>query len=145
MPEILFKKQCGAFVPLAEYYEAYNSLKEGLVYKAKVTRPRNYKYHKMFFAFLTQLLDMVDGFNSIEHLRREVILQAGYYTEHITTSGNTIPVVDSMSFASMDQEAFEELSKKSVMVGLKILSKQINMTEAKRIDYENTLVKFFLD
>ncbi len=96
MPEILFKKQCGAFVPLPEYYEAYNNLKEGLVYKAKVTRPRNYKYHKMFFA-------------------------------------------------SMDQEAFEELSKKSVMVGLKILSKQINMTEAKRIDYENTLVKFFLD
>jgi len=116
--------------------EELRKLKFGKDYKFKVTAPRNYKFHKKFFALINL------GFQNSEHgemnfegFRSYVIMRAGYYTETVTPTG-TMYLPDSISFANMDETEFEKLYSASINVIIKIIG---FTTE----DIENELINFF--
>ena len=116
--------------------EELRKLKGNKDYKFKVTAPRNYNFHKKFFALINL------GFQNSEHgdmnfegFRSYVIMKAGYYSEIITPTGKMyLPI--SINFASMDEIEFEKLYSSSINVIIKI----IGCTSE---DVENELINFF--
>ena len=121
MKEIhLIKTDAGYFIP------AYNSDKElsdqiktGEVIKVKYSKPRNYKFHKKYFALLNLAYDNYDTGNSFKWFRSEIIKRAGYYEEYINFKGVKEYTAKSISFGNMDEITFNELYSKSLDVIIK--------------------------
>lgn len=142
--EILGYKKAGMLIPHDEYIEQYNKIKEGVNLKIKITQPRNVKYHRKYFKFLSNLQNMLDGYGNLEHLRYEMMIQIGRYDMHLTINKKVIPIPHSISFERMDQYEFEEIVSQSVDVALKMLSKQNkNLSIKQLIEYEDILISFF--
>lgn len=116
-------------------YEEFQRLKPNKDYKFKVTSPRNYKFHKKFFALINL------GFQNSEHgdmnfeaFRAYVIMKSGYYSEIITPTGKMY-LPDSINFASMDEIEFEKLYSASINVIIKILGCTTKEIESELINF----------
>ena len=71
--------------------------------------PRNGKHHKKMFALLSLVAENSETYNTTEKALVAVKLAAGYFDPHINpTTGEIIPVVHSIAYDAMDQEAFEK-------------------------------------
>lgn len=115
--------------------EELQKLKSSKDYKFKVTAPRNYKFHKKFFALINLGFQNSENKMNFEGFRSYVTMQAGYYERHITPKGEFY-TPKSINFASMDETEFEKLYSSSINVIIKIIG---CTTE----DVENELINFF--
>ena len=121
MKEIhLIKTDAGYFIP------AYNSDKElsdqiktGEVIKVKYSKPRNYKFHKKYFALLDLAFQNQDRIDCFEYFREQIIMRAGYFVEYIDFKGTVQYRPQSISFGNMDEITFNELYSKSLDVIIK--------------------------
>lgn len=101
-------------VPLYDSdYESKHKLQEGKVYKVTVTIPRNYNFHKKFFALvrltyynLPETLERKLGIHNEEDLLTALKIDLGM-VDFLTIDGHTIVKPHSISFAAMDNAAFE--------------------------------------
>jgi len=85
-------------------------------------RPRNYAFHKKFFALIEVAWEEweppeseyqgVQAHKSKERLREELIILAGYYDVCSSLKGDTRVIAKSISFANMDEDEFGELYNK---------------------------------
>lgn len=107
---------------------AYNSdsdlakkipLNEPIVYNW--TKPRNLKFHKKFFALLNLVFDNQEQYTSIEHLRKDLTVAAGFYDVRYNFEGVEIHEAKSISFAKMDDNEFSEYYNRIVDVVVKWL------------------------
>ena len=134
--DVFVKNTLSGLIPLyPSDLEEKKKLKIGNDYKAVITNPRNIDFHKKYFALLNlghqnSQLDV-----SFEFYRAYVIMKAGYAKTAITPNG-TIFLPESISFASMEQQVFEELYSRSINV----IIKDIGATSD---DIESELIKFF--
>jgi len=107
---------------------AYNSDYE-IAKKIAVNEPiefefkkkRNYKFHKKFFALLNLVFENQEQYNNIEHLRKDLIISAGYYDLRYNIEGVEIQEAKSISFSSMDENEFSEVYSKIIDVVVKWL------------------------
>jgi hypothetical protein len=121
----LVKTESGAYIP------AYNSdhelskrVKPGESICADLKVPRNVGFHRKFFALIRYTFhhmseEMHSKFPSEEALRLELILQAGYWSKHVTTGGKEIIYPQSIRFDKMSQVDFEKLYSDVLDVVLK--------------------------
>lgn len=101
-------------VPLYDSdYESKHKLQEGKVYKVTVTIPRNYNFLKKFFALvrltyynLPESLERSLGIHNEEDLLTALKIDLGM-VDLLTIDGHTIVKPHSISFAAMDNAAFE--------------------------------------
>ena len=84
-------------------------LKIDEVYKVKISRPRNIRFHRKFFALIKLVYDNQERFNNLEYLRKELTIAAGFYDTYIDLTGVEVQVAKSISFGSMDEDEFSEL------------------------------------
>ena len=97
-----------------------SGMKIGQVYKVKYTKPRNYKFHKKYFALLTTAYDNQEKYDAFEHFRDAVTMQAGYYETHASLgTGKLIFKPKSISFTKMDESEFSKLYNKTIDIILK--------------------------
>jgi hypothetical protein len=89
--------------------EAFNKLKGE--YKVTVTNPRNYRFHKKYFALLNLAFANQDQFDEFTAFRYIIQMKAGYYTP-VKTDKGVAYLPDSISFAKMSEEDFSELYNK---------------------------------
>ena len=99
--------------------EWFNKVKTGKLVNAKVTLPRNGKFHRKFFAMLNAAYanhewpEIETAFGpartSFDMFRKYVIVKAEYYEIDLTTDGKARFVPKSINFASMDEAEFEKL------------------------------------
>ena len=75
---------------------------------AKVSQPRNIKFHRKFFELLGTALSMVDEDYTMEQFRALCIAGAGY-CDFIEGGNGLVAVPRSMSFAAMDETEFDRL------------------------------------
>lgn len=88
--------------------------KPGMNIRAKVSRPRNIDHHKKYWALLQAVTDHT-SFSSPEKLLKKIKYDLGMYTRIGTTKAGEIFVEwESISFAKMDQNAFDDFYKRSV-------------------------------
>ena len=97
-------------------YEQAKKLKAGVEYQCEIKRPRNYNFHKKYFSLIQMLFENQERYINIDHLRKDLTIEAGFYTTRKDIHGNDIKEADSISFASMKQEDFDELYSKTLDV-----------------------------
>lgn len=102
-------------VPLYDSdHDLKQRLKVGSTVRCRVTLPRNYKFHKKFFALVRLTYDnlpmpLVERWNvrSENDMLRRFKRDLGYYTAICNECGETEIEYRSISFAAMDEEEFE--------------------------------------
>ena len=110
-------------------------IKTGEVVKLKFTRPRNYLFHKKFFAMLNFAFDYwnpteaankwdVDPEKNFDRFRKDVIVLAGYYDATYRLNGDVRIEAKSISFGSMSEDEFEKLYSACVDVILQYVCTQ---------------------
>jgi hypothetical protein len=95
---------------------AYNSDYE-MAKKIPVNEPieyewkkkRNYKFHKKFFALIDLVYENQEQFNNKDLLRKQLTIKAGFYDAFFDIDGVEQREAHSISFASMDENEFQEL------------------------------------
>jgi len=134
--EIYLKNTLAGLIPL------YNSdlaekkkLKIDREYKAKITNPRNIKFHKKLFALLNLGHQNTRINLPFEAYRARCIMKAGYVHIYETPNG-TMFLPESISFASMSEDIFSELYSR-------ILTVIITDVGTTKEDIERELINFF--
>lgn len=123
----LIKQLNGDFRPATDKDKKLcNKVKVGSPISGNFTKPRNYEFHKKYFALLNLAFEYSD-INNFEFFRKEIIKRAGYYESYINFKGIEVFEAKSISFAKMDNLEFEILFKKTIDVILKYVLK--NNTE----------------
>lgn len=89
-------------------------LKFGTTVRCRVTQPRNYEFHKKFFALVRLTYDnlplsLVERWNvrSVDDMLRRFKRDLGYYSSRTNDMGEREIEYRSISFAAMDEQEFE--------------------------------------
>lgn len=101
-------------VPLDDMdWEQKKQLRLGFDVRVHITMPRNLRFHKKFMALLRLTLDNLPEdiqqsmhIYSIEAMLAAVKIDLGYY-DTVQVSGRNVVKLRSISFAKMDETAFE--------------------------------------
>lgn len=116
----LIKNLNGKFTPAYDTdYELAKKIEVGEPFEFEYKKPRNYKFHKKFFALLNLVFQNQERYTSLEHLRKDLIIEAGYYDTRYDFQGKEILEAHSISFANMDEVEFSELYNRCVDVVVK--------------------------
>ena len=102
-------------VPLYESdHDLKQRLKVGSTVRCRVSQPRNYEFHKKFFALVRLTYDnlplpLVERWNvrSENDMLRRFKRDLGYFTATVNDCGEREIEYRSISFAAMDEEEFE--------------------------------------
>ncbi len=130
------RNQIQGLVPLYPAdYEEKKKLKIGKDYQVEIKHPRNYQYHKRFFALLNLCYENYETEMPFGTFRRWLIMRAGFVKSFSTDRG-TFYDAESISFANMDQKQFEEVYSRVLDVVIKLLG----LTEE---DVTENLLNFF--
>jgi len=105
-------------------YDKAKKWKIGQSKECDVKEPRNYQFHKKFFALVGLCFDNLPEeydklFPTPEKLLDELKFQVGHCENHQTIGGKVIPKTKSINFASMDQYEFQEFYDSVLNVILK--------------------------
>lgn len=76
-------------------------------YKCDLRKARNPDHHRKGFALINLIFDSQEKYQNIEDMLVELKLLVGWYTEHVRSNGELVYIPKSISFADMDQIAFE--------------------------------------
>ena len=101
-------------------YEAKKRLPIGWEGIVDVRLPRNYEFHKKFFALLMLGFENQDSYDDFEDYRAIITCRAGYFKE-IKTDKGVVYMPKSISFSKMDELAFSELYDKIINILVKDL------------------------
>jgi hypothetical protein len=110
----MVKSLGGKFTPAHDSdLELAKQLKIGDVYKFTFTKPRNYEFHKKFFALINLVFENQDHYTNIDDLRHDLTVEAGYKVEKVNQfTGEVSYKAESINFASMDEVRFSSLYQK---------------------------------
>ncbi len=113
----------------AEGSELLAKVKTGEIVSVQVKRPRNVLFHRKYFSLLNFAYEQwqPEGMEfkgqpvgkNLDVFRGWVTAQAGYYDLAMTPDGKIKASPQSISFANMDETAFEDLYSKTIDVILK--------------------------
>jgi hypothetical protein len=117
--EIYLRNTINGLIPLyPSDFDEKRKLKLGQDYKANIVNPRNYLFHKKFFALVNIGHENTSLEMPFDTYRRYIIQKAGYFKSYSTPKGVYFEA-DSISFASMSQDKFEELYSRVIDVIIK--------------------------
>lgn len=117
MKSIYMVKQLnGTFKPAHDSdFELAKQIKVGDVYRFQFSKPRNYEFHKKFFALIELVFQNQELYDDREELRHDITIDAGFWTERVNRiTGEVTKQAKSISFASMDEVDFSELYSKTL-------------------------------
>ncbi len=116
-----FIKTLGGLRPTGDC-KPYNKLEVGEQTEIDIKTPRNILFHRKFFALIKLAFENQDKYVNQGHLREDLIIAAGFYTERTNHMLEVVRLVaDSISFASMDDEEFSEVYDRVLDVVWKML------------------------
>ena len=126
--ECYLVKQNGRLYP-ADQSEAekLNGIEPNKPIKCKLSNLRNYENHKRFFALMNLVFENQDKYESLDVMRKEIIMRTGRYISHHHLNGAISYHPQSISFDSMQEDEFKQLFSDAINVCLKHFC--TNMTE----------------
>lgn len=101
-----------------EDYEELRNIKVGSVVKANIVRPRNVKFHRKFFSLIRAAWDCLTeqqriNLRSVETFREQLLITSGFSEPLYDLNGQKfLERAKSISFAKMDEPAFNEVYSK---------------------------------
>lgn len=88
-------------------YEKAKKIKVGEPLEYEYKQLRNIRFHRKLFALLNMVFQNQEIYNNIEHLRKDLTIESGYYDLRPNIHGEEIKEAKSISFANMDQDEFD--------------------------------------
>jgi len=82
---------------------------------------RNYEFHKKYFALLNMVFENQEQYSNIDHLRRYLTIDAGFYDVTTNLQGIETKEPKSISFTNMDETEFNEYYNRVIDVIVKWL------------------------
>jgi hypothetical protein len=127
MATLYLRKLYNTFAPDDESTaEAMEKIKPNAVVKAEVTQPRNLGFHRKFFALIDVAFDAWDCptlefkgqpvQKNRERFRKDLIILAGFGYAVVNINGDVRGEAQSISFAQMKQDEFEDLYSRVIDV-----------------------------
>jgi hypothetical protein len=117
--KITVRNTINGLVPLySSDLDEKRKLKIGETYQVEVKRPRNYQFHKKFFALLNIGWENTDVEMPFDTYRRWVTMRAGFYKVYHTPKGELYEP-ESISFSNMDDDTFSEVYDRVLNIILK--------------------------
>lgn len=109
--KILVKKTPSGLKPLYESdFDNYAKIPLGEEFEIEYTKKRNSRFHRKFFSLLKLAFENQQDYRNLDEMRKDLIIVAGYYDEHINLiTGEVTKVHKSISFSSMDETEFSEI------------------------------------
>lgn len=105
MAELFLKRTLTGFAVADEpSEEAWRKYKVGQVYRAKVSKPRNYRHHCLFMALLEMTFNNQEAYTDFKMFRRAVALAAGHVEQVITLDGEPQLIPLSYSYDELPDE-----------------------------------------
>lgn len=101
-----------------EDYEQLRKIKVGSVVKANIVHPRNVKFHRKFFSLIRAAWDCLTeqqriNLRSVETFREQLLIISGFSEPLYDLNGQKfLERAKSISFAKMDEPAFNEVYSK---------------------------------
>lgn len=95
-------------------YEIMKKIKVGDLLQCDIKKPRNYMFHKKYFALINLVFDNQEGYRDVTSLRNAINIEIGYYTLCNSLDGEFTKIPDSISFAKMDEAEFNNLYSKTI-------------------------------
>ena len=142
--KLFVKNTINGLVPCDDNdYEEKKKLKLGEVYQVTISRPRNYEFHKKYFALINCAWEylnekQIEFFKDINNFRKTMELAAGH--SEMVYSINRKEFVEqvlSIAFDKMDNDQFQDLYNRVFDVILKYPLKNISQE-----DFVNNLSNF---
>ena len=115
-------------------HDEKRKLKLGEDYEVNIRRPRNIKFHRLFFELIRIGHENTQLEMPRESYRKYVTIKAGFYRTYVTPKGVYIEP-ESISFGNMDEDKFREVYSRV----LDVIIKDIGATKE---DIETTLAGF---
>lgn len=88
-------------------FDKTKKIKVGEPLEYEYKQLRNIRFHRKLFALLNMVFQNQEIYNNIEHLRKDLTIEAGYYDLRANIHGEEIKEAKSISFANMDQDEFD--------------------------------------
>tara|TARA_R110001592_G_scaffold202982_1_gene452683 strand:- start:169 stop:609 length:441 start_codon:yes stop_codon:yes gene_type:complete len=83
---------------------------QGKTVSVTTTQARSPEQHKLFFRLLKKAFDnQQTKFPTMDHMRKALLVEAGYSEPHYKMNGEIVLVAKSMSFQNMKHEEFNNL------------------------------------
>lgn len=128
----LAKTPAGLLEPSSdEDAEILKTLTVGEIGKFTFTRPRNGKHHRKGMKLLQYVFENQDQHTVFKHFLIEVKIATGLVTPYITSDGQLIYIVGSISFDKMDEAEFCQWKNEAVN---QIFNRFIPQMDQKDID-----------
>lgn len=89
-------------------FEQAKKIKAGEFYEFSYSKPRNYLFHKKFFALVELVYQNQEAYSNKDDLREDLTIDAGFYRVTTNLQGNEVKKAKSISFAQMDEIEFNE-------------------------------------
>lgn len=133
--KLLLRNTITGLVPIyGSEFDEKRKLKLGVDYLVEVVNPRNIGFHKKFFALLNVGHENTDLDMPFDTYRKYILMKAGYFKAYDTPKG-TFYDAESISFANMPQDKFEEVYSR-------VLDKIITDLGCTKHEIEKQLIDF---
>jgi len=133
--KLLLQNTLSGLVPLyPSDYDNKRKLVLGETYEADIKNPRNVGFHRKFFAMLNVGHENTRLEMPFDTYRKYMTVKAGFFTAYQTPKGVYYDP-DSISFASMEQDEFEDVYSR-------VLDKVIEDIGVTKADVEKQLINF---
>ena len=131
----LIKASTGGYYPAdTESRDKSDKLKIGETYKVKYSKPRNYAFHKKYFALLNLAFENQERYDCFEAFRDAVTMQAGHFDSHTSLAGTLVYKPKSISFSKMGCEIeFGKLYNRTINVILQYVMVGSTVEEIERV------------
>ena len=133
--KLFVKNTLSGLVPLYPAdLDGKKRLRLGEEYEVSIKRPRNIRFHRLFFALLNIGHQNTSLELPFEAYRKYVIMKAGFYNVYNTGKGQFFEA-QSIAFGAMDEDQFKEVYNR-------VLDVIIEDIGAGKEEIENELINF---
>lgn len=136
--KILVIKTPSGLKPLYDSdYNNYSKIALGEEFEIEYTKKRNSRFHRKFFALLKLAFENQQDYRNLDVMRKDLIIVAGYYDEHINLiTGEVTKVHKSISFSNMGEIEFSEIYE----AVKNVISRWLGLTNE---TIENEILQYF--
>ena len=120
----------GKIIPLYDSdYDKFKRVPKDKEVLVEIKQQRNSKFHRKFFALINMVFENQDTYIDLDTFRKDLTIEAGFYTEYVDFHGELKRESKSISFAKMDEIEFSKLYGKFIDTVIRILKWDSEMIE----------------
>ena len=118
----VYTKTPGGYVPANEVAQKqYDKNDFGDLVECPFKSIRSPVEHRRFFAMIGKAFDYANSDRTRDYFRSDLVFEAGFYEVRINHEGKTYAVVQSLNYASMDNETFQTVHSRVLDVIIQTL------------------------